>query len=141
MPIPPLRKVRPASPARGHTTSRATEPVSVARHGPKPASEAHRATKARQPAEDFAFTQDPLSGRVTLHVGRDGAPCILEDGAAEVAGIAREPALRADTGAPVRGATRGVPGTWSRLEPNPAPLAASEPALIIAPVPNPEAVH
>src|SRR5262245_12944914 len=140
MPIPPLRKVRPASPRRGHTTSRATEPVSVARHGAKPVSEARRVTNARRPAEDFAFTPDPLSGRVTLHTGHDQAQCILEESPAEVPGIARGPAIcTSSTGRRVRDASNGAPETWSRLEPDPTPIAPSEPGPIIAPVPNPEA--
>ena len=142
MPTPPLRKAHSASPRRGRATQRTIEPVSVSRPGLKPATEQSQGAHANRAAEDFAFTQDPLSGSVTLHVGRNGTRRVLQErpvGDATSAG--RHGLCATDTDPRGKKSSNGAPETWSDLEPDPTPIAQSEPKPIIAPVPNPDAVH
>jgi hypothetical protein len=142
MPTPPLRKMRSASPRRASSAQRTVTPITVARPALKSATDLRHAADARRAAEDFAFTQDPLSGSVTLHAGRDGTQHILEDRpAGEVSPVSRLGICSTDAASQGSKTSKGAPETWSDLEPDPTPIAQSQAGPLIAPVPNPDALH
>jgi hypothetical protein len=139
MPTPPLRKAQSTSLRRARSTQRTGEPSASARSGLKPTEPCH-AANTPDPADDFAFTLDPLSGSVTLHVGRDGTRHVLDARAAEETAVASRLGISATAEAARGDVPTVTPQKWSDLEPRPI-AAPSERAAIIAPVPNPDAVH
>ena len=143
MPIPPLSRARSASPRRARSSEHAIGSATAPRAPSKPGAEPQRRPAAsRQPEADFAFTHDPLSGSVTLHAGPDEPRRILDGSAAEDPAIACRLGSYQGYGEAGQGTlSHEAPVSWSNLEPAAVPTTERTETRLVAPVPNPDAVH
>jgi hypothetical protein len=101
-----------------------------------------RATTPPAAPADFAFTQDPLSGSITLHVQSSAVQAMPGGTAADVASMrSRIACARPEYEAGQISIFKGAPTSWSELEAPPVPIADKATGALIVRAPEPTAVH